>query len=94
MKSRLLKIVVACLTLAGVVGLSPSAIAVPLYVSALTSPPLTAGDLVGQDGWANHSGTGSLIQVGATGATLAKELQRTGIPLPLRTGIPLPFHAR
>ncbi len=43
-----------------------------LYTSQLTAPPLTAGNLVGQDGWANHSGTGSLIQVGATGTTLVQ----------------------
>lgn len=41
-----------------------------LYSSSLTSPPLAAGNLAGQDGWANHSGTASFVQVGATGTTL------------------------
>jgi hypothetical protein len=47
--------------------------ATTLYSSPLTAPPLTSGDLVGQDGWVAHSGTGALaIQVGASGATLAQ----------------------
>lgn len=41
-----------------------------LYSSSLTSPPLATGNLAGQDGWANHSGNASLIQVGAAGTTL------------------------
>lgn len=48
-----------------------SANATILYDSELTAPPLVAGNLVGQDGWANHSGTASFIQVGATGTTVA-----------------------
>ena len=42
-----------------------------LYQSPLTAPPLVAADLVGQDGWAAHSGAGAkAIQVGASGTTL------------------------
>ena len=44
-----------------------------LYSSSLTSPPLTAGNLVGQDGWGAHSGAGSVaVQVGSTGTTLVQ----------------------
>jgi hypothetical protein len=42
-----------------------------LYQSPLTAPPLAAGNLVGQDGWVNHSGSANFIQVGSTGATIA-----------------------
>lgn len=46
--------------------------ATTLYSSPLTAPPLTAGNLVGQGGWAAHSGAGAVpIQVGASGTTLA-----------------------
>lgn len=34
-----------------------------LYETDFEDPPFSVGDLVGQDGWANHSGSGSLIQV-------------------------------
>lgn len=47
--------------------------ATTLYSSPLTAPPLNSGNLVGQDGWAAHSGSGSVpIQVGASGTTLAQ----------------------
>jgi len=36
---------------------------VTLYATDFENPPFALGDLVGQDGWANHSGSGSLIQV-------------------------------
>jgi len=36
---------------------------VTLYQTDFENPPFSAGDLVGQDGWVNHSGSGSLIQV-------------------------------
>jgi len=49
----------------------PSAQAATLYSSSMKAPPLTAGNLVGQDGWAAHSGAGSgPIQVGSNGTTL------------------------
>jgi hypothetical protein len=49
----------------------PSAQAATLYSSPMKAPPLTAGNLVGQDGWAAHSGGGSVpIQVGGTGTTV------------------------
>ncbi len=63
-----------------------SATAAILYQSPLTAPPLTAGNLVGQDGWVNHSGTGSFIQVGASGATVAHgsgSREDANVPLPL-----------
>lgn len=42
--------------------------AASLYASSLTAPPLNAGNLVGQDGWAAHSGAGSVpIQVSNSG---------------------------
>ncbi|MFM1903285.1 MAG: hypothetical protein RLZZ440_1185 [Planctomycetota bacterium] len=48
-----------------------SAQAATLYSSSMTAPPLTAGNLVGQDGWTAHSGAGSVpIQVGSTGTTV------------------------
>ena len=36
---------------------------VTLYQTDFENPPFSVGDLVGQDGWVNHSGSGSLIQV-------------------------------
>ena len=33
------------------------------YETDFEDPPFTVGNLVGQDGWVNHSGSGSLIQV-------------------------------
>ena len=36
---------------------------VVLYETDFEDPPFAVGGLVGQDGWANHSGSGSLIQV-------------------------------
>jgi hypothetical protein len=48
-----------------------SANAAVLYDSSLSTPELSAGNLVGQDGWVAHSGANSVpIQVGATGTTL------------------------
>lgn len=42
--------------------------AATLYSSPMTAPPLTAGNLVGQDGWTAHSGAGVVpIQVTAAG---------------------------
>lgn len=64
----------------------PSAHATILYDSELTAPPLTAGNLVPQDGWFNHSGTASFIQVGAAGATVAHgsgSREDASVPLPL-----------
>lgn len=71
MHPRLANLVAACLAAAGFLSLSPIASATPLYTSSMTAPPLTAGNLAGQDGWVAHSGAGSVpIQVGAAGTTL------------------------
>ena len=44
-----------------------------VYSSALKAPPMTAGNLVGQDSWVATSGVGlTPIQVGASGTTLAQ----------------------
>jgi hypothetical protein len=60
--------------LMGLLALSlPSAHATILYDSELTAPPLTAGNLVGQDGWYAHSGGGAKpIQVSAAGTTVVQ----------------------
>ena len=42
---------------------SPASAQVTLYQTDFENPPFTLGNLVGQDGWVNHSGSGSLIQV-------------------------------
>ncbi len=53
---------IACLAI------MPVAQATVLYSSPMTAPPLTAGNLVGQDGWASHSGAGLIpIQVSGSG---------------------------
>jgi hypothetical protein len=71
MHARLPKCFAASVAAVGLLGLLPTAHATPLYTSSLTVPPLTAGNLAGQDGWVAHSGAGSVpIQVGATGTTL------------------------
>ena len=45
-----------------------NASAATLYSSPMTSPPLAAGNLVGQDGWTAHSGAGVIpIQVTSSG---------------------------
>lgn len=44
----------------GWLGVAQAAI---LYQTDFENPPFALGNLVGQDGWANHSGTGSFIQV-------------------------------
>lgn len=44
-----------------------------LYQTDFENPPFALGDLVGQGGWAAHSGTGSAIQV-VTGSSQAVEL--------------------
>lgn len=36
---------------------------VGLYATDFENPPFTTGNLVGQDGWVTHSGTGSPVQV-------------------------------
>lgn len=41
-----------------------------VYSSALKSPPLNAGNLVGQDSWTAPTGTLNAVQVGSTGTTL------------------------
>jgi MYXO-CTERM domain-containing protein len=41
-----------------------------VYSSSLKAPPLTAGNLAGQDNWAVSSGTVNAVQVGSTGTTL------------------------
>ncbi len=75
MKTRYLTSIALAALLAGTIS---TANATVLYESSMTagvtppSPALTSGNLVGQDGWAAHSGTGSLIQVGATGTTLVQ----------------------
>jgi hypothetical protein len=67
------RLLTAGLAVAMLLALSPSAFATPLYLSSLTAPPLSTGNLTGQDGWVAHSGAGSVpIQVGATGTTLAQ----------------------
>ena len=44
-----------------------------VYTSALTAPPMTAGNLVGQDNWVAISGSGlTPIQVGVSGTTLTQ----------------------
>jgi hypothetical protein len=47
---------------------STTSFAATLYSSPMTAPPLTSGNLVGQDGWTAHSGAGVVpIQVGSSG---------------------------
>lgn len=71
MRSRLTTFFASCVAVTGFLSLSPVADATPLYTSSMTAAPLAAGNLVGQAGWAAHSGAGSVpIQVGGTGTTL------------------------
>ncbi len=70
MKTKMWKQTACAATAAAGLALGGTAEAAPLYSSALTAPPLTAGNIAGQDGWANHSGTGTFVQVGASGTTL------------------------
>jgi hypothetical protein len=59
-----MKHVITFLMVAAVLSIASTALAeVTLYETDFENPPFTIGNLVGQDGWANHSGSGSLIQV-------------------------------
>jgi hypothetical protein len=64
---------ILCAAVTAVALLSNRTEATTLYSSPLTAPPLTVGNLAGQDGWVAHSGAGAVpIQVGASGTTLAQ----------------------
>ena len=63
-RTSLKKIALTLMMSVAVLGFaSPASAQVTLYETDFENPPFMPGNLVGQGGWVNHSGSGSLIQV-------------------------------
>lgn len=58
-----MKTKITTIALAAALGLAGAAHGQLLYQADFNAPAFSDGDLVGQDGWANHSGSGEFIQV-------------------------------
>ena len=63
-RTSLRKIALTLMMSVAVLGFaSPASAQVTLYKTDFENPPFTPGNLVGQDGWVHHSGSGTFIPV-------------------------------